>query len=47
MENWLQLLEAGAAAARHVADEPDKQAKTISVAAVYDALPLEDHMCRS
>jgi hypothetical protein len=32
-ENWLQTLEAGATAARHVADELDKQAKSISVAA--------------
>ena len=35
-------LEAGAAAARHVAVELDKQAKSISVAAAYDALPLEE-----
>jgi hypothetical protein len=41
-ENWLQTLKAGAAAARHVADELDKQTKSISVAAVYDALPIEE-----
>jgi hypothetical protein len=27
---------------RHVADELDKQTKSISVAAVYDALPIEE-----
>jgi hypothetical protein len=42
-ENWLQTLEAGAAAARHVAEELDKQAKSISLSAKYDALPLEEN----
>jgi hypothetical protein len=41
-ENWLQTLEGGAAAARYVADELDKRAKSISMAAKYDALPLEE-----
>jgi hypothetical protein len=40
-ENWLQTLEAGADAARHVAEELDKRAKSISLTAKYDALPLE------
>lgn len=41
-ENWLQTLEAGAAAARQVADDLDKQAKSIRLTAKYDALPLEE-----
>ena len=41
-ENWLQTLEGGAAAARYVADELDKRAKSISLAAKYDGLPLEE-----
>ena len=41
-ENWLQTLELGAAAARHVADELDKQARSLSFTAMYDALPLEE-----
>jgi hypothetical protein len=41
-ENWLQTLEGGAAAARYVADELDKRAKSISMAAKYDGLPLEE-----
>jgi hypothetical protein len=41
-ENWLQTLEAGATAARHVADELDKRAQSIRLTAKYDALPLEE-----
>lgn len=41
-ENWLQTLEAGAAAARHVAEELDKLAKSIDMAAKYEALPIEE-----
>jgi hypothetical protein len=41
-ENWLQTLEAGAAAARHVAEELDKKVKSITAAMAYDALSLEE-----
>jgi hypothetical protein len=41
-EDWLQTLEAGATAARHVADELDKEAQSVRVTAKYAALPLED-----
>jgi hypothetical protein len=41
-ENWLQTLEAGATAARHVADDLDKRAQSIRLTAKYDALPLEE-----
>jgi hypothetical protein len=41
-ENWLQTLEAGATAARYVADNLDKKAQSIRLAAKYDALPLEE-----
>jgi hypothetical protein len=41
-EKWLQTLEAGAAAARHVAEELDKKVKSITAAVKYDALSLEE-----
>lgn len=41
-EKWLQTLEAGAAAARHVAEELDKKVKSITAAMKYDALSLEE-----
>jgi hypothetical protein len=40
-ENWLQILEAGAAA-RHVGQGLDKLAKSIDMAAKYEALPIEE-----
>jgi hypothetical protein len=39
-ENWLQTLGAGAAAARHVTEELERQAKSIDLTAKYDELPL-------